>query len=189
MRLAVEPKPIKTLHKVARNAAMAEPKKRITRMNYKEGPMGFLGDQIMKEMQRAGYAPRSFILYRSPTQQARELADGDSKAQPYSSAHQYYCAMDIIDEKWAWFADDAAPDGTAFWDTLWDCVEIVSEKFGVEFSQRLDWDAAHVQLANWRTFRNQVGRREPTQPELDQWFAEVLPAVWKQYQRSLAANS
>lgn len=150
--------------------------------------MGFLADQIKKEMQRAGYNPKTFILYRSPLQQLEEFNEGDSRAKPYSSAHQYYAAVDIIDTRWAWFGHEDAPDGTAFWDTLWDCVALVSEKYKVEFAPRLSWDAAHVELKHWRTFRDQVGMREPSCHELDEYFARVLPAVWKQYQRSKAAS-
>lgn len=172
------------LNKMASDPASAEPRKRITRMNYKDGPMGFLGDQIKKEMQRAGFAPRTYCLYRSPEQQAIERASGDSKAGPYSSAHQYYAGEDIICEYWAWFASPKAPNGDGFWDALWDCVELVSEKYGVKFSKRLSWDAAHVQIADWRSFARKVGKRKPTQDELDAWFAELLPEVWKQHQRA-----
>lgn len=164
-----------------RDPAMRAPRKRVTRMNYGDGPMGFLADQICKEMQRAGYAPRIFILFRTPEQQAKEKADGDSRAGPFQSAHQYYCAADIICEKWAWFGHKDAPDGTEFWNTLWDCVELVSEKYKVKFSPRLSWDAAHVQLAEWKEFRSSIGSRKPFQHELDQYFAEVLPSVWKQH--------
>lgn len=165
--------------------AMGEPRKRITRFSYKDGPMGFLREQIIKEMQRAGYPVKTFIHYRSPEQQQIEFNDGDSKARPYESAHQYYCASDLIHERWAWFASKKAPDGTQFWDTLWDCVQLVSERYDVEFSPRLSWDAAHVQLAYWKTFRYLVGRREPTQAELDAHFERVLPKVWKQHLNGL----
>ena len=174
---------------MANSPAMAEPRKRITRMNYTDGPMGFLGDQIKKEMQRAGFAPRTYCLYRSPERQKIERAEGDSKAGPFSSAHQYFGAEDIICEYWAWFASPKAPDGTAFWECLWDCVELVGEKYGVEFSKRLSWDAAHVQLADWRKFAAKVGKRKPTQGELDSWFAELLPDVWRQYQGSVASRA
>lgn len=171
---------------MATNAAMRSPKKRITRMDYRHGPMGFLADQIKKEMQRAGYAPATFCLYRSPEQQRREWLDGDSKARPYQSAHQYYAAADIICERWAWFGHADAPDGDPFWECLWDCVELVSEKFGVEFDPPLAWDRAHVELTGWEQFRSRVGERPPTREELDAWFAETLPRVWKQHLKSVS---
>lgn len=167
-----------------RDPAMGEPRKRITRMRYTMGPMGFLSDQIQKEMQRAGYPVREFNLYRSPDEQAKMKARRVSKAGPFQSAHQYYAATDIIHERWAWFAADEAPPGETFWDRLWDCAEVVSEKFGVQFSDRLSWDPAHIQLANWREMKQVVGHEEPNQMQIDWYFQVTLPAVWKQHQRS-----
>jgi len=91
-----------------RDPAMGEPRKRITRMRYDVGPMGFLADQIMKELQRAGYPSREFNLYRSAKDQERMYARRVSKARAFESAHQFYGASDIIHEKWAWFAADEA---------------------------------------------------------------------------------
>lgn len=175
-----------------RDPAKGEPRKRITRMRYHVGPMGFLADQIMKEMQRAGYPPREFNLYRSPRQQEEYKRRGTSRAGGYSSAHQYYGASDIIHERWAWFDPEQSgdvPDGAHFWNCIWDCVEIVGEKFNVQFSDRLKWDPAHVQLANWKDFREVVGRREPNQMQLDWYFQVTLPKVWKQHLASKARVS
>lgn len=170
-----------------RDPAMGEPRKRLTRMRYGVGPMGFLADQIMKEMQRAGYPPREFNLYRSPEEQKKMRSRRVSMVGPFDSAHQYYAASDIIHEKWAWFAADEAPDGQAFWDCLWDCVEVVGEKYRVEFAPRITWDPAHVQLKNWREFKEVVGEVEPTQKALDWYFQITLPRVWADYQKRQAA--
>lgn len=170
-----------------RNAAMGAPKKRITRMRYGVGPMGFLSDQIMKELQRAGYPPREFNLYRSPELQEKYRTRGNSRASAFSSPHQYYAAADIIHEQWAWFAADESPDGAVFWDRLWDCVEVVGEKYNVEFADRISWDPAHIELANWREMREVVGREEPNQIQLNWYFQVTLPSVWKQHQRALVA--
>lgn len=170
-----------------RDPAMGEPRKRLTRMRYQVGPMGFLADQIMKEMQRAGYPVREFNLYRPPEVQAKYLARKTSKAGPFSSAHQFYAASDLIHEKWAWFAADEAPAGEQFWNRLWDCVQVVAEKYKVEFRERISWDPAHIELANWREFREVVGHEEPNQTQLDWYFQITLPAVWKQHLRSKLA--
>jgi len=169
---------------MVRDPAMGEPRKRITRMRYGSGPMGFLADQIMKELQRAGYPAVEFNLYRAPDEQGYMLRRGVSKVGPFHSAHQFYGASDIIHQKWAWFAADDAPDGDQFWDRLWDCVEVVSEKFNVEFRDRISWDPAHVEMANWRDFREVVGHREPNQTQLDWYFQITLLVVWKQHQRA-----
>lgn len=188
-----------------RDPAMGEPRKRITRMRYGEGPMGFLSDQIMKEMQRALYRPREFNLYRSPAEQQRKFDQGFSRALPLNGAHQFMGASDIIDERWAWFdpKQKGCPDGTRFWNTLWDCVEVVSEKYQVEFRKRISWDPAHVELANWRDFRSVIlpdweevrtkkhfgGYDGPNQEQLDWYFQITLPAVWRQHLRSKARAS
>jgi len=170
-----------------RDPAQGEPRKRLTRMRYGSGPMGFLADQIIKEMQRAGYPAREFNLYRSPEEQDKAFARRVSRAKAFQSAHQYFAASDLIHEKWAWFAADEAPEGEQFWQRLWDCVEIVSEKFNVEFADQLVWDRAHIELASWREFREVVGHEVPNQTQLDWYFQITLPAVWKQHQRSKLA--
>lgn len=166
--------------------AMGEPRKRLTRMRYKEGPMGFLADQIIKEMQRAGYPAREFNLYRSPDEQEKMRDRRVSQVGPFGSAHQYYAASDIIHEKWAWGAAPGAPDLHQFWEHLWWCADVVSEKFQVEFSDRISWDPAHVQLANWKQFKEVCGRptEGPNQTQLDWYFQITLPAVWKQHQKA-----
>lgn len=168
--------------------AMGAPRKRMTRMRYDAGPMAFLADQIIKEMQRAGFPAHEHCLYRSPEQQQKEFNDGDSKAVPYSSAHQYFMASDIVHEKWFWFAAKDAPNGDMFFDILWDCVAVVAEKYGVEFKPRLSWDSAHVELANWREFRSIVGHRPPNRAQLVQWFSHTLPRVWRAHLIQQAAR-
>lgn len=171
------------------DAAMGEPRKRLTRMRYNEGPMGFLSDQIQKELARCGYPAREFQLYRSPDDQEKMRDRRVSQVGPYGSAHQYFAAADLIHERWAWFASDDAPDGEPFWDRLWDCVELVSEKYKVQFSDRISWDPAHVQLANWKEFKEVCGRppEGPNQTQLNWYFQVTLPGVWKQHLKSKSA--
>lgn len=165
--------------------AMGEPRKRLTRMRYREGPMGFLADQIMKEMQRAGYPAREFNLYRSPDEQEKMRDRRVSQVGPFGSAHQYCAASDIIHETWAWGAAPGAPDLEQFWNHLWWCADVVSEKYKVQFSDRISWDPAHIQLANWKQFKEVCGRppEGPNQTQLDWYFQITLPAVWNQYQK------
>lgn len=173
-----------------RDPAMGEPRKRITRMRYTHGPMGFLSDQIMKELQRAGYPPREFQLFRDEDTQRKYYKRGTSKTK--YGAHQVYGAADIIHERWAWFdkrQPGDVPDGTAFWNTLWDCVEVVSEKYNVTFSERLSWDPAHVQLDNWKEMREVCRWETPTPLQLEWYFQVTLPAVWKQHLRSMERAS
>lgn len=168
---------------------MGEPRKRLTRLRYDRGPMGFLADQIIIQMQRAGYPASEFNLFRSPAEQNRLFEKGRSKAQAFDSAHQFCAASDLIHEKYAWFAGDDAPPGDLFWDRLWDCAQVVSEKFRVEFEPRISWDPAHIELSNWRDFRAVVGRSEPKQIQLDWYFQITLPAVWRQHQNAKQSSA
>lgn len=185
-----------------RDPAMGEPKKRMTRMRYNAGPMGFISDQVQKEMQRAGYPVREHELYRSPERQSQLLARGRSTAKPFSSAHQFFGASDLIHEKWAWFdpAIPDVPDGAQFWATLYDCIQVVSERYSIPLRWGGDWngngvpvlhdpkesfwDPAHFELCNWRDFREVVGPRPPSRIALEWYFQQTLPAVWKQHLRS-----
>lgn len=175
-----------------RDPAKGARSNRVTRMRYDVGPMGFLGDQIQKEMDRAGYPVKEHCLHRGARAQNAAFERKASKARAFQSAHQFYGAGDYVHEKWFWFAkknDDGsptgAPDGTMFFDALWDCVALVSEKYGVEFAPRLSWDAAHVELANWRVMRDRIGERKPNSTDLRWYFAFTLPRVWKAHEVAL----
>jgi len=169
-----------------RSEAMGPPRDPITRHPYNLGPMGFLGSQIRLGMQKAGYPPKTFQLYRTPDQQKHYQKLGHSNAGAFQSAHQYYAAEDIIHERYAWF--EKGPDGEPFWRCLWDCVEVVAEKYQVEFDPQLNWDRAHVELKGWEAFRDVVGYKEPNQTQLDWYFQITLPKVWRAYQRQKQAQ-
>lgn len=176
---------------MSRDPAMGEPRKRLTRMRYEHGPMGFLADQIIKEMQRAGYPAREFNLYRSPDDQDAMFARGVSKVRAFSSAHQFFGASDIIHEKWSWFdkSQQGVPDGQQFWDRLWDCAEVVGEKYKVKWRKRIVWDPAHIELQGWQEFREVIGTTLPTKTALEWYFMRTLPDVWKQHLRAKARAS
>lgn len=150
--------------------------------------MGFLASQIVKEMLRACYPASVYCIYRSPQEQVRLMDKGFSKAPAYSSGHQYYGAGDIIHEKWAWFDKSIpnVPDGSQFWDRLWDCAGVVSEKYKVPFRPRITWDPAHIELRNWRDLRKRIGENEPSYASLVWYWEHTLPAVWKEHKKSVA---
>lgn len=170
------------------------------RYTYDAGPMLFLGQQIVRAMQDAGYPARIHCHYRSPTKQAELKEAGRSRAGPWESPHQFYEAVDIIHASKGW---EVSSD---FWDTLAGCARIVSQKYGVELELGHDWgwDSAHIEIKDWRKFRDQIrhrwmsdylewrdrGREEPrpepspiTSQELWERFEAVLPAVAQEYQR------
>jgi hypothetical protein len=164
---------------------MQEPKRQ-SRFTYTDGPMFFLGLQIVKAMQDAGYPAKIHECYRPPERQDALFAKGKSKARAWSSPHQFLEAVDIIHPSKGWNVSDE------YWDTLHACATIVEEKFGVEFEHGYDWgwDKAHIELKDWRVMRERIKRasgakmRNPYPAELWQRFKEVLPSVAKQHMRS-----
>ncbi len=177
-------------------------RKRQTRYTYTDGPMYYLGQQIVRAMQDAGYPAKIVECYRPPTRQNDLFSLGRSKARGWESPHQFYEAVDIVHDTRGW---DVGPE---FWDTLASCVRIVAERFGVDLEHGHFWtfkDSAHVELKDWRVFREVIRQRwrldvddwnrarmddpllavpmptptPPTQSERAARFQAVLPDVWR----------
>ncbi len=176
--------------------------KRQTAYTYLDGPMIFLGRQIVKGMEDAGYPAKILYGYRSPEGQAELYAKGRTKsgnivtkAKPYQSPHQYYEAVDIVHPSKFWDVSEA------YWDTLASVVRIVAEKYGVELNHGHHWDfrdSAHIELKDWRLVRERIKvattreglpMRPPTRQELGERFHEVLPKVAKAYERRSGGKS
>lgn len=176
--------------------------KRQTRYTYNQGPMYYLGQQIVKAMEDAGYPAKIIENYRTPERQSEVYEKGHSKAGPWQSPHQFYEAVDIVHPSLFWAV---TPD---YWETLATCVRIVAEKYDVQLTHGHYWtfkDSAHIQLKDWKVFREIVRQRwrdetedwhmmrrhdplseqpmptptKPTEEELANRFAVVLPNVWK----------
>lgn len=155
-----------------------------TYLNAADGPMVWLGEQIIKRMEKAGYPSRIFIAYRSADQQNKEFAEGDSKARAYQSPHQFYEAVDIIHKTRAW---NVSQD---YWDTLASIVRVVEREYNIDLVHGYDWgwDSAHIEIALWRQVPKRqlakVGYHYPPSPwEREQRFKELLPAVYKSQHR------
>lgn len=151
-----------------------------TRYTYTEGPMLYIGQQIVRAMQDAGYPAKIAEYYRTPERQAELLAKRPpvTKAGPWQSAHQYYCAVDIIHPSKGWDVSEA------YWETLATCVRNVSLKLGVALDHGHHWrfrDSAHVQLEDWKDFKALVGESTPTPEDLQDLWEVVLPEVWRRY--------
>lgn len=160
---------------------MQEPKRQ-TRYTYNQGPMYFLGQQIVKAMQDAGYPAKIIECYRPPERQDQLKAKGRSKAARWHSPHQYYEAVDIVHPTKYW---DVTPD---YWDKLAVCVRIVADKFGVDLEHGHYWrftDSAHIEVKSWRDVRSRrcalkavEGRmRAPDEHDLWARFHELLPDI------------
>lgn len=157
--------------------------KRQTRFCYSEGPIYYVGQQIVRAMQDAGYPAKVHCCYRSPEQQQEMVRRGVSKAGPYKSPHQYKLAVDIIHATQGWNVSDD------FWDTLNACVQVVGDRLSIPLEHGYDWgwDSAHIELKPYRTLVNVLRVRSltaqepmapPTQADLDGWFQTYLPRVW-----------
>lgn len=191
-----QPTTIKDLMTASRSQHTAERyqvEKRQSRFTYTDGPMKFLGQQIVKRMEDSGFPAMIHTCYRSPQEQARLYAKGRSasgrivtKAKPWSSAHQLWEAVDIVHPELFW---NASPE---YWDTLAACVRAVSEQYGVKLNHGHNWrfvDSAHIEIQNWRIFKEDHRERcngslRPLSAvELWDRFREVLPAVSRAYLR------
>lgn len=160
-----------------------------TRFTYDMGPMYFLGQQIVKNMQQQGYPSYIHTCFRPPEIQEEKHKQGLSKAPAWASPHQYYEAVDIVHLTKHWHASNQ------YWHALNNAVEIIAEKYGVELEHGYDWgwDSAHIELADWRKVRDrhreldwlEGGMRPPHERDRVERFKEVLPSVWAQYQRSM----
>ncbi|NHM20311.1 M15 family metallopeptidase [Tritonibacter mobilis] len=165
--------------------------RRQSRYRYVDGPMYYLGQQIVKAMEDAGYPAKILYCYRSPEKQRELYSKGRTSAgpkvtnaRPWDSAHQYYEAVDIIHPSLGWNVTEE------YWETLAACVRIVSEKFSVGLNHGHRWkfrDSAHIELRDWRSVRerhrrNVLDQGEPRPPNADElWyrFYEVLPDIVK----------
>lgn len=154
--------------------------KELTRFTYTKGPMYYLGEQIVRAMQKAGYPAKILYCYRSPEFQnelyqkgrttvgvsptpARPLGWTVTNADAWESPHNYCEAVDIIHETRGWDVSEE------FWEALASCVRIVGDKYGVYLVHGHDWDgdgipvhkdpdekrrdSAHIELGSWRVVK------------------------------------
>lgn len=157
----------------------AQLEKRLSRNVYRDGPMAFIGRQIVRRMGDKGWPCKISEHYRTPQRQAELMRLGRSKAGPWRSPHQYGLAVDVIHQFRGWDVPER------FWTDLAGVVKVVEGIYDVDLEHGHTWkfrDSAHVELKDFRTWRDRWGPRCPTQAELDECFAEVLPRVWKDYQ-------
>lgn len=178
---------------------MQEPKKQV-HFAYDKGPMYYLGQQIVRAMQDAGYPAKIIECYRSPKRQETLKRQGRSKAGPYESPHQFWEAVDIIHPAKGWNVS------REYWVTLNACMRVVERKYGVDLVHGHDWndngvpvyddskerfyDAAHIEIKDWRKQQRLYSARKVYEVERpfdqsDLWmrFKEVLPQVAVQYER------
>ena len=158
--------------------------KRTTRYDYTAGPMKYLGQQIVKTMEDSGRPCFIWCHHRPAEQQQREFDDGDSKARPWSSPHQYLCAVDLLHPVLYW---NASPD---YWRSLNAAVKVVEEKFNVPLTHGFEWgwDSAHVELDDWEALAACIKPETPTRIQLCEQFEYLMPTQWKSFLKTKAGD-
>ena len=146
--------------------------------------MYYLGQQIVKAMQDAGYPAEIRRSYSGP-QDPKEVGYWNDCEEP----HEICEAVDIAHPALGWGVS------RTYWATLGACVRTVADRYGVELVHGYDFkypQPEHVELGDWRKVQDRYERtmyreglgwheyRKPTEQELAQRFMEVLPDVWKQ---------
>lgn len=124
---------IEDLHPIAREAFMRLSELLVAEATRGRGPLFLL-----------------FEGYRDPARQAEEVRQGDSKAKPWSSAHQYGLAADFvpyINGEWTWDAPDSA----------WRFLERCARDCGLHVP--IAWDKVHVQHPAWLDARAAMRKR------------------------------
>lgn len=179
---------------------MQDPKMQ-TRFDYSQGPMYYLGQQIVSEMQKAGYPSKIVYGYRSPELQNKLYAQGRTapgaivtRAKAYQSPHNFHAAVDICHRQNGWKV------AQAYWDALNACVKIVERRHCVKLRHGHDWDgdgvpvpqdpdekfwdAAHIELMDWRDLKEQIGLITMDSNDLWYLFERYLPDKAKYIIRS-----
>lgn len=183
---------VRQVHGEAEKPEKHTPERQQTRYTYTDGPMYFLGQQIVRKMQQAGWPAKIYECYRTFERQAElyERVPRVTNAQPGESPHQFYEAVDIVHETKYWDVPEK------FWEELAAAVRVVGAEYGVVLDHGHDWsfrDSAHIELVGWKRIRERYRSgeeggslspyREPTRDELKRRFIEVLPTVWRQHKR------
>lgn len=158
-------------------------RKRTIRCTKLNGPMYYLGKQIIKRMESMGYPSKIYYCYRTPEEQKVIFQRGSSKARAWQSPHQYYEAVDIVHATKYWNASKE------YWEALALCVRQVAIDFNVKLDHGHHWnwvDSAHIEIDDWRSQKgryvhehglNEGKPRPPNQFERLERFKEVLPKV------------
>lgn len=151
------------------------------RYDYTQGPLYYFAQKVCVQMERLGQPSRVHRCFRSPEQQQIEFDEGDSKARPFESAHQFFEGVDIIHKTRGW-----PPSDDPYWQMLNDVCQNVADDLGLDivcgFSD-WGWDFAHVEVASWCEWRAELRSRNggvdrpPTADERHERFAKLLPKV------------
>lgn len=104
-------------------------------------------EKVVARLEAQGYQPVVRVAWRSPEQQQREVAEGDSEVSlGYHNAkdpcgNMAALGADVIDRRYGW--TDPRAESSGFWDALQAAAE--AEGMVTGNTWRKPWDPAHVQ--------------------------------------------
>lgn len=106
--------------------------------------------KFIAELERRNIPFFAFELMRDPERQAELLARGTSKAKPWSSPHQYGCAVDLISATHYW---DLTPKQ---WAVIGAIGKEIARKLNIKIEWGGDWgwDFAHWELLDWPHYKS-----------------------------------
>lgn len=125
--------------------------------------------RFQKECEALGIPIWIFEVHRTPERQRHlKYVMRTSKADPWSSPHQYGLAVDLIHSVKLW-------DMT---DLQWEYLNVLARElarkmnlkltYGIDWGRtdtRLGWDKPHIQLKNWKDWRSSI-RNDHIDPDL-----------------------
>lgn len=110
---------------------------------------------MVRRMGKMGIPVFAHCVVRSMEQQAKEFAQGDSKAKPGQSAHNYGCAIDLVHSTRAWNLSEKE------WLVIGHIGKEVIKQSGlaiVSLAWGGDWkfyDPAHWEIQDWELVKGQ----------------------------------
>ena len=92
--------------------------------------------RVLEALEAVGIGGTIYDVYRSPAEQERRFAAGDSRAHGGQSAHQYGLAFDFVVTEGEGSARQREVQA------LWAALGFTT----------ISWDPAHVEFPNWKQF-------------------------------------
>lgn len=152
--------------------------RRQTRFTYVDGPAHYLAQQVCATMQRGGWPSVVAYSLRSPQAHNRLYEAEQTNLDVWESPHVFGEAANV------WHPSLQRQVSAEYWRAFQDAVYLVSRRYSVDIDST---SSGHLELADWRAQQPYLNSRPPHPAELQDRFRAVLPAVYRQYERSAAA--
>jgi hypothetical protein len=98
---------------------------------------------LQKRIDREGLPFRVFETYRTPDRQAQLHTEGNTKAGPFHSAHQFGLSADfaVFNARGDW-------NWPSMEDPIWDRLHALA--YEVNLTAPISWDPGHISWPAWR---------------------------------------